>query len=124
MLLLSAQDCFQLGVLLVAGIERLCVVELGQGDEGWFLGGVNHGEVVMGFGVAGLDLDRFAQRRLGGLALAKVVECRSEEMLGVGIFRIQLNGLGQIVTGLIKFFLPITKRADQRQGKGILVIVL
>ena len=54
----------------VATGDCLVVVELGQGDEGRFLGGVNHGEVVVGLGVARLDLERFAQRGLGGLALA------------------------------------------------------
>ena len=71
-------------------------MELGQGNEGRILSGINHGEVVVGLGISRLDLDRFAQCRLGGFALAKVVECRSEEMLGA------LESSGFSLTALAK----------------------
>ena len=43
---------------------------------------------MVGLGVARLDLERLAQRCLGGFALAKVVERRAKEVLRVGILRI------------------------------------
>ena len=72
-LIAAIEDFFQVGVLFVAAGDGLVVVELGQGNEGRILSGINHGEVVVGLGISRLDLDRFAQCRLGGFALAKVV---------------------------------------------------
>src|SRR3954462_13083167 len=68
--LLIVEHFFQLRIVRMAGSDGFLVMPLSQFDEGWLLSQVNDGEIVMGAGVVGFKLDRFAEGSLGCAAHA------------------------------------------------------
>ena len=104
----------------MAGGTGFLVMPAGQFDERRLLGDVNDGEVVMGTGKAGLELNGLAQGVLGGAAEALFTKGEAEEVLDLGILRVELGGAAERVNGGVVILLTELETAQDEKGVRVI----
>ena len=77
--------------------DGLVVMPAGQRERGRLLRGIDHGQIVMGHRVVGLELDGPAQGGFGRPAQAFLAQHDAEIVLRVGVIRIGLGRTAQSV---------------------------
>src|SRR5437764_82820 len=83
-------------------------------------GGVNHGEVVVGVGLARRQLNRATKRRLGRFAQPLFSQRDAEILERVGILRVELRGPAERVERFIVLLLPDFQNAEHGQTGRVL----
>ena len=103
----------------LAGFNRFQVMPARHFGERRGLAQINHGEIVVGGRVIGVQLDGAAQRGFRRLALALMTQGYAEVILYLRIVRINLRGAAQGLERIVIFFLTELEIAEGRKIVGI-----
>ena len=104
----------------LAGFNRFQIMPARHFGERRGLAQINHGEIVVGGRVIGVQLDGAAQRRFRRLALALMAQGNTEVILNLRIVRINLRGAAQGFERVVIFFLTELEIAER--GKIVSIV--
>src|SRR5207249_3083906 len=116
---LHVEHFLEFWVARVASGAGFLIMAAGEFDARGLLGKRDDGQAVVSAGVAGVELNGFAQGGFAGGALALFAEGEAEKVLDLRILGIKFGGAAEGVEGIVVFFLAEFQLAEDQEAESV-----